>query len=187
MIPFDFRLESPPLGTRSSVIQEEMWTILILGRLPFSGPLVVWHHAGHRQIVTIHEPRSQLGSPIKRLRSVVPEILAHLNSDAVAVPRAIVVRMIPLLISREMLHGPILIRGVVPREMSESTTFQRQRMTIGICSTAPILSAVNRNVFWIHCLARPTTCSVGKVILFDSHLTVKRGRTLARVCERRRS
>lgn len=117
-----------------------------------------------------HEVGRELGGPFHGLVQAIAGILAHLDSDAVTVPGAVMVGMISPLGGGEMLYRAVLISGEMPGNAAQLAVLEREGVAERISPRRPVLGAVNGDVLRCHRGPRPPTTTTRHDILLERDL-----------------
>ena len=72
----------------------------------------------------IHQVGRELGSPINGSATAVAPVLAHLKADGIFVSWTIKIGMPPCYVCWQVLHGHVLVEGIVPRQAHQLTSYQ---------------------------------------------------------------
>jgi len=83
------------------------------------------HHVLQRDTVLLHEDGRELRRALQHLLAVAATVLAHLDTDGVAVPRTIEVRMLTLFIRRHVLDRHMIIHREVPDQETDAVAMLR--------------------------------------------------------------
>lgn len=182
--------EPLPLGTRMSVIQQEVRAVFVGLAQALACPVVVRDNLTQWDVVFIHQVSCELGGALDGRRPTVPPVFTHLNTDRVTVAGAIEVGVFTLFVCGKVLDGSVLIRRVVPDEVADTitpfafvgtefTVFKSHGVAQGIGTAGIVLRAVDGDVSGLHW--PPILPCVGTApykILFHIHLTVERSCSL---------
>lgn len=144
-----------PLGSRTSVLEQEMRAIFVRGIATTAWPMVVRNDVFKRNSVFFHHHRRQFSRAVESGAAVVATVLAHFNPNGQAVTRAAKIRVFALLVGGHVLNGDFLVHGKMPDKVSNPIAgpgfwrakrpfFQGQSMARGI--GAVVLRAVDCDV-----------------------------------------
>ena len=109
MVFVDLREIRLPFGSGMSVIHQEIGAVFMLHGEPLPAPMVMRNHPTQGNVVLIHQPRSQLSSPIQCFGSAVASIFTHLNRQTLVITRTVKIGVFSLLIIGKVLHTAVLI------------------------------------------------------------------------------
>lgn len=137
-------------------------------------PVLMGDDSGEGDVVLVHEVGSEPGRAVHGGRPGARGVLAHFNTDRVAVPGTFVVGVLALLKVREALVNGGAIHGVVPSEITEGilgalerTSLQHASVGLGGSVATEILGGMDSDVARLHPPDTPTTilafCNQGRI------------------------